>query len=602
MDMVHNWDMYLRRNRRKIRGEEYEYWSLVESVRTKRGPRQRIVASIGKLPGLDQEERIGWETIRRELDGKELLKGTLFEKSPEAPKWATVETRKISVERIRQFGDVYVGLLLWKKLQLERIFARIQPRGREEVDWPTMYCISTLARFCEPSSELAISDSWYEKSVLEDMIGVKVDEVNESRLYRTLDHILPQKDKVCGHLQERYRDLFGTDFEFLIYDVTSTYFEGQGEANNQAKRGYSRDKRPDCVQVCIGLVVTIEGLPVGYEVFDGNRRDVTTLEDMVELMEEKYGKANRVWVFDRGVVSEENIEYLSARGARYIVGTPKSMLKKFEAELAEKEWEEVESGVEVKLAKHPGNTEEKIILCRSLQRMEKEKAILNRQKERLEEEIRKVQKSIRSGRFIKVEKAAARIGRWSGRYSRAENLFDIRYIKGESGELQDIEYEYKPDCLEWAEKTQGKYLLRTNVTEDNPKKLWKIYMQLNQAETAFKMSKSNLGLRPVYHQKEHRVQAHIFICFLALAMRKCLEMWMDSSGLGRSTEKLLKELKEIRSVDVLVPVKDRGTLRLRVVAKPDDHVQVLLDRMGIRLPNEAKIIENVVEKIRPEFT
>ena len=244
--------MYLRRIRKKSRGEEYEHWALVESVRTERGPRQRIVASIGKLPGLDKEKHIGWESVRRELDGRELLKGTLFENAPKVPKWATVNTRKISVERIRRFGDVYVGLLLWKKLKLDKIFARIQPKGREKVDWPTMYCISALARFCKPSSELAISESWYEKSVLEDLVGVSVDQVNESRLYRTLDKILPQKDKVCKHLQERYRDLFGTDFEFLIYDVTSTYFEGQAQANKQAKRGYSRDKRPDCMQVCIG--------------------------------------------------------------------------------------------------------------------------------------------------------------------------------------------------------------------------------------------------------------------------------------------------------------------------------------------------------------
>jgi len=589
--------MYLRRIRKKSRGEEYEHWALVESVRTERGPRQRIVASIGKLPGLDKDEHIGWESVRRELDGKELLKGTLFENAPEVPKWATINTRKINVERIRRFGDVYMGLLLWKKLKLDKIFAWIQPKGREKVDWPTMYCISTLARFCEPSSELAISESWYEKSVLEDLVGVSMDQVNESRLYRTLDRILPQKDKVCKHLQERYRDLFGTDFEFLIYDVTSTYFEGQAQTNKQAKRGYSRDKRPDCMRVCIGLVVTIEGLPIGYEVFDGNRRDVTTLEDMVELMEEKYGKANRVWVFDRGVVSEENLEYLNSRKARYIVVTPKSMLKKFDTELNEKEWKEVEAGIEVHLVKHPDYPEEKIILCRSAKRKEKERAMLNRQKERLEREILKAQRSIRSGRLTNAEKAATRIGRWSGRYSRAETLFDIKYIKNELGELKDLEYKYKSNRLEWAEKTQGKYLLRTNITENDPRKLWKIYMQLNQAENAFRASKSNLGLRPVYHQKEHRVQAHIFICFLALSMWRCLEVWMDTSGLGRSPKKLLEELKEIRTVDILLPVKDRGTLRLRVVAKPEKHAQVLLDKMGIKLPNQSKIIENVVKKI-----
>lgn len=589
--------MYLRRIRKKSRGEEYEHWALVESIRTERGPRQRIVASIGKLPGLDKQEQIGWESLRRELDGRELLKGTLFENAPKIPKWATVNTRKISVERIRSFGDVYMGLLLWKKLKLDKLFTRIQPNGREKVDWQTMYCISTIARFCRPGSELAISESWYEKSALEDLVGVSVGCVNESRLYRTLDHILPQKDKVCRYLQEVYRDLFGTDFEFLIYDVTSTYFEGQAQANKQAKRGYSRDKRPDCMQVCIGLVVTMEGLPVGYEVFDGNRRDVTTLEDMVELMEEKYGKANRVWVFDRGIVSEENLEYLNEREAKYIVGTPKSTLKKFDAELSAKEWDKVEPGVEVQLAKHPDYPQEKIILCRSTRRREKEKAMLDRQKERLETEILKVQRAICGGRLTNVEKAAMRVGRWIGRYSRAQNLFEIKYIKNQSGELKDLEYKYKSDRLKWAEKTQGKYLLRTNITEDDPGKLWKIYTQLNQAENAFRASKSDLGLRPVYHQKEHRVRAHIFICFLALSMWRSLEMWTEASGLGRSPNKLMDELKEIKTVDVLLPVKDRTTLRLRVVIKPEKHVQVLLDKMGIKIPNQPKTIENVVKKI-----
>ncbi len=591
--------MYLRRIPKKSRGIEYEHWALVESVRTPKGPRQRIVASIGKLPGLDEQEQVGWETVRRELDGRELLKGTLFENSPEVPEWARVNTQKVSAERIRRFGDVYIGVLLWKKLKLDEIFTKIQPEGREKIDWPTMYCISALARFCRPSSELAISENWYEKSSLEDLIGVKVEQVNESRLYRTLDRILPQKDKVCEHLQQRYRDLFGTDFEFLIYDVTSTYFEGQCPYNPQAKRGYSRDKRFDCLQVCIGLVVTVEGLPVGYEVFDGNRRDVTTLEDMVELMEEKYGQANRVWVFDRGVVSEENIEYLNDRGARYIVGTPRSMLKRFETELGEKEWDEVETGVEVRVVKHPDYPEEKIILCRSAKRREKEKAMLKREKDRLEGEIIKVQRAIREGRLSNPEKAGIRIGRWSGRYSRAEYLFDIKCIKNEKGELTDLEYKYKADRLEWADKTQGNYLLRTNIAEEDPRKLWKIYMQLNQAENAFRTSKSDLGLRPIYHQKKHRVQAHIFICFLALTMWRCLERWMETSGLGRSPKKLLEELREIRTVDVLLPVKDRGQIRLRVVVKPEKHAQVLLDKMGIKLPNQSKIVENVVKKIAP---
>jgi hypothetical protein len=302
--------MYLRRHRRKKRGEKYIYWTLVEPIRTQRGPRQRIVATLGKLPGFKKEERVGWEEIARVLNGKPKSETDLFEKEEDVPQWAEVNTRGVKAERLREFGSVYLGIILWKRLKLDDIFEKLQSQGREEIHWADMFAVLAIARFCRPSSELAIAESWYEKTALEDLLGIAVDKVNDDRLYRGLDELLPHKDEVCRHLQERYSEWFGSKFDFLFYDVTSTYFEGECPYNEQAKYGYSRDKRFDCKQVCIGLIVNFEGLPVGYEVFDGNRKDVTTLEDMVEKMETKYGKAQRVWVFDRGIVSEENLEYL----------------------------------------------------------------------------------------------------------------------------------------------------------------------------------------------------------------------------------------------------------------------------------------------------
>jgi transposase len=588
--------MFLRRNRKKINGVDYECWTLVESIRTAKGPRQRVVATIGKLPGLDKEERIGWERIQEIIDGKERLRGSFFEKEPQVPDWATVELRNVSIERMRQFGDVYLGLLLWKKLELGEIFEKIEEGGKEEIRWSIMYCILTIARFCNPSSELHISESWYEKTALEDFLGASVEQINEARLYRTLDHIIAHKDEVSRHLQERYRDLFGTEFEFLIYDVTSTYFEGQSKNNPQAKRGYSRDHRSDCVQVCIGLVVTMEGLPVGYEVFDGNRHDVTTLEDMVKLMEGKYGKAKRIWVFDRGIVTEENIGYITERGAQYIVGTPRSMLKKFEIELSQKDYKEVEPEIEVKVVKHPDYRNEKFIICRSRARAEKDKAIVERQEKKLREELDKIRRSIQEKKLRDGGIAERRIGRWMGKYERGGQLFEVRLVYDKK-ELKDLEIRDKRERRQWVEKAYGSYLLRTNITEEDPCRLWKMYMQLNQAENAFRMSKSNLGLRPIFHQKEHRVQAHIFICFLALGMLKSLELWMDGCGLGRSPKKLIEEIRQVRSMDVVLPVKNRGFIRLRVVSKPEEHIRVLLYKMGIKLPNRAKIIQNVVEKI-----
>lgn len=593
-----NKNMFLRRNRKNKKNGSYEYWTLVETVRTERGPRQRIVATIGKLPGIDKEERIGWEEIRHIVQGIHSRQSQLFDKENEAvPEWATVNLSRISVENIRQFGDTYLGLLLWRKLELDRLFKELQPAGAEKIEWKAMFCLSVLARLCAPSSELAIAESWYEKTVLPDILGIPVDSVNDDRLYRTLDKILVHKDAVCEHLQSRYKDLFGAQFDFLLYDVTSTYFEGQCKRNPQAKRGYSRDKRPDCLQVCIGLVVTQEGLPVGYEVFDGNRRDVTTLEEIVEMMEDKYGKANRIWAFDRGVVSEENLEELRERGSQYVVGTPSSLLKNFEASLLEENWETVEPGVEVKTVQTPEYADETFILCKSKGREEKERAILKKQRERLERELMKIQKGIRSGRLKNTDKISRRIGRWCGRYEKAEPLFEVTIIRDKKGNLRDLAIAYKEDRTGWAEQIHGKYLLRTNLQETDPKRLWKTYMQLNQAETSFRMSKSDLGLRPIFHHREDRVQAHIFICFLALCMWKTLELWMEAKGLGRSPKKLMQEFREIRSLDIIVPIKDRPFLRLRVVSKPDTHVRILLHKLGIKLPNRPLLNKNVVQTL-----
>jgi transposase len=548
---------------------------------------------------LKKEERVVWEEIGRVLDGKPKPEVDLFKEEDDIPQWAEVNTKRVKVERLREFGSVYLGIILWKRLKLDDIFEKLQEQGREEIHWADMFAVLTIARFCRSSSELAIAESWYEKTALEDLTGIAIDKVNDDRLYRSLDEILPHKDEVCWYLQDRYTEWFGSKFDFLFYDVTSTYFEGECPYNKQAKRGYSRNKRFDCKQVCIGLVVNLEGLPVGYEVFDGNRRDVTTLEEMIESMETKYGKAQRVWVFDRGIVSEDNLGYLRQRGAHYVVGTLRDELKQFEKELCEKNWDEVECGVEVKIVRHPEHGEEKFVLCRSRQRGEKERAMIKRQMDNLEKELQKIKAGIDNGRLKKkgIGEIERRIGRWQGRYPKAAAMIETKLIKDANGRLTDIKIEKRVDKWEWAEKAHGCYLLRTDLTEDDPKKLWQIYIQLNQAERAFRMEKSDLWMRPIFHQKEHRVQAHIFICFLALAMYKSLELWMASKGLGNSPAKLLAEFKEIRSMHVILPVKDRNPIRLCVVAKPDEHLQVLLQHLDIKIPNRPKVISNVVENL-----
>lgn len=590
--------MYLRRYSKKKYGEEYGYWSLVESVRTARGPRQKVVANIGKLPDFDKEEKIGWEEIGRILTGKPRQQDNLFKKAEDPPSWATVDINRVSVERLRSFGDIYLALMLWHRLGFADFCKEHMPEGKEAVPWSVMACILTIARFCAPSSELQIAQSWYDKTALDDLMGVPTDRVNDDRLYRALDILLPHKDTLCRHLQNRYGELFGETFDFLFYDITSTYFEGMALGNPQAKRGYSRDSRPDCPQVCIGLVTSKEGLPLAFEVFDGNRADVTTTEEMVLIMESKYGKANRIWVMDRGMVSEENIEFMKERGARYIVGTPKSMLRKFEKELLTKDWEEVHPGVEVKICADPEGTEETFVLCRSEGRKEKETAILNRFIVHLEAGLNKLKEQAEQGRLRNRQKVERRIGRLLERNSRAAALFDITVT--ETGSDKDrrlaIIIKKNEDRYQWALQSGGSYILRTNWKEADPKMIWKKYIQLTEVEDSFRTEKHDLGMRPVYHQKQDRTQAHILVCFLSLAMWRTLQQWMKTSGLGTAPRKFIEEMREVRSLDVLLPAKDK-TITLRVVSTASKELKVLLQRMKILLPNRPKIIENVVRKI-----
>jgi transposase len=587
--------MYLRRHRKKAKGEDYGYWSLVESYRTTRGPRQRIVASIGKLPGLDKEERIGWEEIGRIIDGKPRPEASLFKGYDEPPLWAQVNVRKVSVERLRHFGDVYLALILWSRLGFGEFCREHLPSGREEIAWSVMACILVLARFCSPSSELQIADSWYDKTALDDLLGVGSEKVNDDRLYRALDALLPYKDKLCSHLQERYGKLFGARFDFLFYDITSTYFEGRMKDNPQAKRGYSRDGRSDCAQVCIGLVASKEGLPLAFEIFDGNRSDITTTREMIDAMERKYGKAERIWVMDRGMVSEENLEYMRSKGAIYLVGTPKSMLKKFEQELLSQEWEEVETGVQVRVCPSNGDKSETFVLCRSQGRREKENAILNRFVGNMEGSLARMAANMETGRLRDREKAERQIGRIQERNSRAASLFTITVTETGTGEEKRLKMEVRKNEERYRQLLEigGNYMLRTNWTETDPKTLWKTYIELTEVEDAFRTAKHDLGIRPIYHRKADRTQAHILVCFLALAMWRTLQQWMKSSGLGTAPRKFLEEMREIKSLDVILPAREKR-IRLRCVATAPKELKVLLQRMKVLLPNKPKIIENVV--------
>lgn len=596
--------MFLRKNRKRFDGEVYEYWTLCQTVRTERGPRQQVVATLGKLS--EEDLAAGWEDLEALLDGRRPgpKQRELFGRGDgdEAVSgWELADLQSLSVERVREFGSVFLALALWRRLGLHELLAGLIEPGREEIAWAEVAAVLTVGKFCGQASELGIAEEWYARTALEDLCGIPVEAVNDDRLYRALDKVGAHKDRLCEHLMERYRQWFGVRFEFLLYDVTSTYFEGQAAKNEKAARGYSRDQRSDCQQVCIGLVCTPEGLPLNFEVFAGNRADVTTVEDIVRKMEDRFGQAQRIWVMDRGMVSEANIGFLRQRQARYIVGTPKSRLRDYQTQLAEKEnWVDVENGVEARLVDHPdGDGRERYVLCRSSARGAKERAMLERQMTALTEQMMKIDWALQRRAPRDLGKIERRIGRWQGKYPAAARLLQVALRKDTRGCVCGLQLTCPVRESGHPLLAKGAYLLRTNCTETDPAKLWRWYIQLTQAEAAFRTVKSDLGLRPIYHHKTERVEAHLLICFLSLALWRSLEMWMQAKSLGSSARKVVTAFSTIRSMDVTVPVKRAErvlTLRLRTVAKPDPDVALLLAHLGLHLPKGSKLVQNVVEK------
>jgi transposase len=578
--------MFLKRQTRRKNGKAHTYWELVESVRTPRGSRHKRVAYLGEL---SQAERSGWARLGMLLDGRAAQSArqlSLFENVPDegepVPDEVAVDLRKLKVENARSFGDVYLAMLLWKTLELDSLLGDRLPEGREEIRWGLMACMISVSRFVEPASEVHISDRWYGRTALPEVLGVPTDKAEEHRLYRTLDRILPLKRDIETHLKERIGELFKPELDLVLYDVTSTYFEGEAANNDQAKLGYSRDHRSDCKQVCIALVVTKDGFPLGYEVFDGNRTDVTTVEDIVEEMEGRYGTASRVWVMDRGMVSQENIEFFKEGKRRYIVGTPRAMLKAFQQQLLEEDWTSIRDGLEVKLCRTPDSDDEVFILCRSADRRKKEKAMHERFEKRIDDGLTKMANGCQRCRQDPgvVER---RVGKLLGTNTRAAGMFEVS-VTGTRETGARVTWTKKPEWREWASLSEGCYLLRTNVTDWKPDDLWRAYIQLAEAEDAFRIHKTELCVRPIWHHLKERVQAHILFSFLAYAMWKTLQTWMVRAGLGRGARTVIDELAQIRAVDVVLQTTRGRRVRIACVTRPSPAQQALLDRLGIELP------------------
>src|SRR6185369_9088167 len=593
--------MFLRSHRRQKDGKEHTYWSLVETVRTPDGPRQRTLCYLGELNDSAQARWLKTIEVFNEQGETQQLKlfPSHIEPPADDPQVARVVLNKVRLQRTRQFGSCWLGLEIWKCLALDRFFEDAVDEGEADVPWSRVAAVLAINRLCAPGSELAIEERWYPSTALDDLLGIEEGKINDTRLYRCLDRILPQKTKLEQHLKQRYGELFDAEFDVLLYDLTSTYVEGAAEKNPMMRRGYSRDHRGDCEQMVIALIVNSEGFPFSYETFDGNRADVSTMEAILRMVERKYGKARRIWVMDRGIVSEENLAAIRKRGGHYLVGTPRSQMKQFEAELLKEAWVRVRPEVEVKKAAIPQG-EETYILCRTSGRKEKEKAIRNRFSSRMEEALKRLAKTIETGRLKDRNKMERRLGRIQASHPQVNDLYDVALRDTPQGVR--LQWSIKEDRQAWRQLREGAYMLRTNLQAGTAEELWSRYMQLTEAEASFRALKSELSIRPLFHQLEPRVKAHVMVAFLGYALwvtlkhllkrRRAIVPQPSASAVNNaqpfSPMKALSLLSTLQSADIILPTTNGGEIRLRRITEPNAEQKSLLQQLGLTLPDHLQ--------------
>src|SRR5450631_1528927 len=593
--------MFLRPNHRKKDGKDHTCWSLVETVRTPDGPRQKTLCYLGELNSSAQARWL--TTVEVFNDQGEARQLKLFPShvapSDDNPQVARVLLNKVRLERTRQFGSCFLGLDLWKRLELDRFFEQTVDGESTDVPWSRVAALLAINRLCAPGSELAIERRWYPSTALDDLLEIEEGKINDTRLYRCLDRILPHKTKLERHLKDRYGALFGAEFDVLLYDLTSTYVEGAAGKNPMVRRGYSRDHRPDCEQLVIALIVNNEGFPFSYETFDGNRTDVSTMETILRMVERKYGKARRIWVFDRGIVSEENLAAIRKRGGQYLTGTPRSQMKRFEGELVKEDWTRVRPEVEVKKVAIPQG-EETYILCRTSGRKEKEKAIRNRFSGSMEKALNELEKAIEMGRLKDRNKMERRLGKIQARHPQVNDLYDLALR--DDGEGVRLFWQMKEYRKNWRESREGAYLLRTNLKAETAEELWSKYMQLTEAEASFRALKSELSIRPLFHQLEPRVKAHVMVAFLGYALWVTLKHLLkrrpaiipkDSASGVENTQpmtpmKAIALLSTLQSADIVLPTTDGREIRLRRITEPTAEQKQLVRQLGISLPEHLR--------------
>jgi Transposase DDE domain len=594
--------MFLRRYTRAKDGKQHAYYALVESVRTDAGPRQRVVAYLGEL-NHDQERR--WQRTvvfhNRQGEGQQLRLFPDDEAVPLADDPDIVRVRLSSVRwsNGRRFGDVWLARWLWHHLRLDEIVAGHLPRGRQAVAPADVAAIEVINRLCGPCSEFALAEHWYAASALPDLLGVPDEAVTKDRLYRTLDALLAAKEAIEDDLKARLGTLFGLDYELLLYDLTSTYFEGLAEGNDLARRGYSRDHRGDCKQVVLALVVTRDGFPLAHVTLAGNTRDAATVKRVVRAVERRFGRSRRVWVMDRGMVDQATVRFLGRSGRRYLLAARRSELARFRAELGRGGWQRLPDNpdVEVKLLRRGRGH---YLLARSKPRRRKERAIRRRQRRGLAQALRKLHERVAAGRLRRRDKVLECVGRLKGRYPKGCPF--IRITVAARGRPQ-VSWSWQVDQFRAALAADGAYLLRSNRGGWSAQEFWETYTQLAAVEHAFRVLKSNLLLRPIWHQYSGRVEAHVMVCVLAYALWKTLDHLAKQARLQTvihkpdprdgtaqpkprpmTPEVILRELGQIQIGDIHLETSDGQTLVLRRVARPNAEQARILAALGLELP------------------
>lgn len=581
--------MFLRQNKRRKNGKLHRYFTVVENRRTASGTTQRQVLYLGEINDSQQE---AWRRTLRvfDEDRRQYCELSLFPEDRPLPPGAvnalSIKLDQMQLRRPRSFGDCWLGCWLWDTLQLSSFWNTHLADERGEVPWAKVLQLLVVNRLIDPGSELRIHRQWFLRSAMDELLGVDFAVAGKDRLYRCLDRILAHREALCQWVARRWKTLFDTSFDVLLYDLTSTYFEGTCEGIPKARHGYNRDGRSDCRQVVIALVVTTDGLPLAYEVLAGNTTDKTTLRDFLARIERLYGKARRTWVMDRGIPTEATLKQMREAGTQYLVGTPRSMLGKLEQSFAEKPWQQVHEAMTVKLAQHEG---ELYVLAHSDQRQKKEKAMRRRRFKAYVRGLHALRRRCRPGQRSRLRRdpllgRLAVLKQAAGRMSAAV-LVSVP-PEGQGPTPENFHYELDGEAYHEAMERDGSYILRSNVTQGEAPTLWAMYMQLVWVEAAFKSMKSDLAVRPVFHQVGARVDAHLFVAFMGYCLMASLRKHLEASAPGLSPRAVLEELAGIQMVDVCLPTSDGRWMVMPRYTEPESEQLMLLERLRLHLPSQ----------------